>query len=162
MGEPFWLDAEQIIEQNQALVEETGEPFFLRNEGGLHSATVAPINYYHYSNERDLIVLACVLMRAIAQNHPFEQGNKRTAFVAAAAFLLINGIVFDPPDISTPVADLLLEFIDTHMDLPPFVDRFRQLVPDWQYGHAATDNTVPAEDYLAHLWFQISRDASDK
>jgi death-on-curing protein len=44
-----------------------------------------------------VISLAVVLMLAIARDHPFMQGNKRTALVAAINLLERSGYVFDMP-----------------------------------------------------------------
>ena len=40
----------------------------------------------------DLIAEASALWESLSQNHPFIDGNKRTAFVATYTFLAINGI----------------------------------------------------------------------
>ena len=42
--------------------------------------------------------LGAVYAIAIARNHPFVDGNKRTAFMAMATFLALNGLTFEPPD----------------------------------------------------------------
>jgi death-on-curing protein len=42
--------------------------------------------------------LAGYLLHGIGQNHPFEQGNKRTAMSAATIFLMLNGFTFAAPD----------------------------------------------------------------
>ncbi len=43
------------------------------------------------SGERDVVRLATTLLYGVAKNHAFEQGNKRTATVAALVFLEVNG-----------------------------------------------------------------------
>lgn len=57
----------------------------------LDSATNRPKNHYVYDGVTDVLRLAVILLFAICRNHPFRQGNKRTGFVAAVNFLLING-----------------------------------------------------------------------
>ena len=49
-----------------------------------------PQNAFAYGEE-DIVVLAVRLLAGLAQAHAFEQGNKRTAFVAMNEFLMING-----------------------------------------------------------------------
>jgi death-on-curing protein len=49
----------------------------------LDSALSKPRNHYHYSGEEDVLVLAVTMMAGIVQNHRFEQGKKRTDFLAA-------------------------------------------------------------------------------
>lgn len=69
----------------------------MRDSGLLESAIAKPLNHWAYG-EDDIVVLAVKLLLGIAQNHPFEQGNKRTAFTAAATFLEMNGYELDAPD----------------------------------------------------------------
>ena len=51
-----------------------------------------PLNKHAYG-EQDLCVLAVAYAFGIARNHPFADGNKRTAWVMARLFLQLNGIV---------------------------------------------------------------------
>jgi death on curing protein len=68
----------------------------VRDFGLLESALFRPQTGY-YSN---LIDEAAALWESLAQNHPFIDGNKRTAFAVTYTFLAINGriIVVDPLD----------------------------------------------------------------
>jgi death-on-curing protein len=91
VSEPIWLSIEEVIETNKDVVARTGEPFLILNRGVLESAVASPANRYHYGRERDIVTLAVGLLFSLARNHPFEQGNKRTAFVSALTFLEING-----------------------------------------------------------------------
>lgn len=90
-SEPLFPEVEDLIEFNRAEVAETGENFALLNRGLLESAVMVPQNLYHYGHEEDVLALACSLMVAVARNHPFEQGNKRTAFDAGMMLLELNG-----------------------------------------------------------------------
>ncbi len=63
----------------------------LRDEGMLESALARPEQKHHYG-ENDLFVLAAAYLFGIAKNHPFMDGNKRIAFVAADTFLYFNGL----------------------------------------------------------------------
>jgi len=49
-----------------------------------------PQNAFAYGEE-NIVVLAVRLLAGLAQAHAFEQGNKRTSFVAMNEFLMING-----------------------------------------------------------------------
>ena len=62
----------------------------VRDAGLLESALQRPRNLAGYS-EPDAAELAASLAYGLARNHPFVDGNKRTAFVAAATFLESNG-----------------------------------------------------------------------
>ena len=90
-SEPRWLTAETAIAFNRALVAETGEPHFVRDNGLLESACARPQNMWVYGGVEDILVLASALAFGIALNHPFEQGNKRTGFACAIDFLETNG-----------------------------------------------------------------------
>ena len=89
-NEPLWLPIEAVIEYNRLEVEATGEHHFVRDLGLLESALARPLNAFAYGEE-DIVVLGVRLMAGIAQAHAFEQGNKRTAFVALRLFLHPNG-----------------------------------------------------------------------
>lgn len=62
----------------------------LRDEGMLESALARPLQKHHYGTD-DLPELSAAYLFGIAKNHPFVDGNKRTAFVAADLFLYFNG-----------------------------------------------------------------------
>ena len=93
MSGPVWLPIEVVIRINEDCVTETAEPFFLRDRNLLESALARPPNHYAYGEE-DVFNLATTLIFGIAKNHPFAQGNKRTAFLTAVLFLERNGYVF--------------------------------------------------------------------
>ena len=67
----------------------------LWDAGKLASALQRPVNLWHYDGEDDAVVLAVSLLLAIARSHSFEQGNKRTGFLAALFFLNANGFIVD-------------------------------------------------------------------
>lgn len=105
-NEPQWLPPEHLIELNRELVALTGEPHGLRELGLLESAAAKPINHFHYGEE-NTVALAITLLLGIARNHPFVQGNKRTALAAAEDFLHLNGYELAVPD-SEAFADLIV------------------------------------------------------
>jgi death on curing protein len=108
-NEPRWLTIDELIEFNRLAVEQTGEPFSIRDQSMLESAWAKPQNYWHYG-QRDVATLAAQLLLGIARDHPFEQGNKRTAFTAADAFLFLNGYSLDLKD-HTELAALIIQVI---------------------------------------------------
>ena len=57
----------------------------------LESAVHSPMNKKHYAKEEDVFQLAANLSEKIMKNHAFQDGNKRTALLAADMFLKING-----------------------------------------------------------------------
>ncbi len=105
-AEPIWLTESQVIRINQRLVEKTGEPHFLRDEDLLSSGLARAIHRWSYG-EQNIANLAGAVLLGIGRNHPFAQGNKRTAMVSAAAFLMMNGYTF-----AAPSGEILGQFIE--------------------------------------------------
>jgi death-on-curing protein len=90
-----WLDEAQVVALNEAVVARTGEGHHILNLDSLAGAVQAPLNKSYYGGETDLVVLAAVYIDHIGKAHAFEQGNKRTALLAAQAFLIENGAILD-------------------------------------------------------------------
>jgi death-on-curing protein len=89
-NDPRWLPIEVVIEINRTVVTRTGERHFLRDAGLLDSAMARPQNAFAYGEE-DIVALAVRLLAGLSQAHAFEQGNKRTSFIAMTEFLMIKG-----------------------------------------------------------------------
>ncbi len=66
----------------------------LQDENALEAALARPLNKAAYG-ETDTIKLAAAYLYGIARNHPFSDGNKRTAFLAAFTFLFVNGYLLE-------------------------------------------------------------------
>jgi death-on-curing protein len=93
MDQIVWLLEETVIAIHQRQVSEHGGIEALRDEGLLSSALARPQNLLAYAQPRpDLAALAAAYAYGIARDHPFVDGNKRTALVAARTFLLLNGV----------------------------------------------------------------------
>jgi death-on-curing protein len=78
------------------LLAEFGGLAGTRDEGLLESALARPHNVFHYGEDAGLFQLAASYCHGIVRNHPFIDGNKRTGFVVARVFLLLNGVRFSP------------------------------------------------------------------
>jgi death-on-curing protein len=85
-----WIAVETVLIFHDAQISEHGGASGLRDEGALMSALARAENLLAYG-EPDIFDLAAAYAKGIAQNHPFVDGNKRTAFVVSAAFLDLNG-----------------------------------------------------------------------
>jgi death on curing protein len=123
-NEPTWLTDSQVIEINQRLVAETGEPHFLRDAGLLSSALARPKNRWFY-DDYDIVNLAGSLLLGIGQNHPFEQGNKRTALAAAAVFLSLNGYTLVDVE---PLATFIAQSITGEISESVFMEALGQCI----------------------------------
>ena len=97
MNEPFWLTRQIIIAIHDEQLAIHGGASGLRDEGLLESALDRPRNKWSYENA-ELPELAAAYAFAIARNHPFVDGNKRTSFLALYTFLGVNGVDFDVPE----------------------------------------------------------------
>ena len=96
MNEPRWLTLDDIEDIHAEQLALFGGPAGIRDRGALESALGRPMNRWHYENA-DMAQLAAAYAFGIARNHPFVDGNKRTAFAALMVFLRLNGIPFAPP-----------------------------------------------------------------
>ncbi|WP_028813164.1 type II toxin-antitoxin system death-on-curing family toxin [Streptomyces flavidovirens] len=106
-----------------------GRPPELRAPGLLESAVHRPrARMFGVSAYDDVYEQAGALLHAIATNHPFVDGNKRTAWLAAAVFLAANGI--DTTDVVQDRAyDLVVSVAAGEMTEPAAVaDGLRALV----------------------------------
>lgn len=87
-----YLSAQDILILHALLVDETGGSHGIRDIGLLQSIEHKPKSSFV---EKELcpgvFLKAAILLEAIANYHIFVDGNKRTAFVAAAHFLAVNG-----------------------------------------------------------------------
>jgi len=89
--EPRWLTVADIIAINQDALTETQERHFVRDIRLLEGALARSRTRWHYEEEDDVLALAVALLFAITGAHAFEQGNKRTGYLAFLAFLNLNG-----------------------------------------------------------------------
>lgn len=89
--DPVWLDPRVIGAVHERLLAEHGGAVGVRDPGLLASALDRPRNRAAY-DEADLCALAAAYAAGIVRNHPFVDGNKRTAFMAAFIFLARNGL----------------------------------------------------------------------
>ena len=103
--EPIWLLRGFIIAVHERLIAEYGGSPGLRDEGLLESALARPMHPFHYGNP-SLTDLASSYAVGIAKNHAFIDGNKRTAFLAAAVFLGRNGLRLTASEAEATVAML--------------------------------------------------------
>jgi len=89
--EPVWLDSRLALAIHDRQLAEHGGPSGVRETGAFESALARPRNQWEYG-EDDLCALAAAYAFGVARNHPFTDGNKRTAWVLARAFLVLNQV----------------------------------------------------------------------
>lgn len=94
MTAPKWLSREAVeIMHREQLAEHGGLPG-LKDDNALEAALARPLNKAAYGEE-DIFTLAAAYLYGIVRNHPFSDGNKRTGFLAAFTFLMINGYLIE-------------------------------------------------------------------
>ena len=92
-----WIDPGVIRAVHEEQLAEHGGAAGVRDAGLLESALARPRNLAHYG-QPDACELAASYAFGLARNHPFIDGNKRTAFVACELFLVLNGCSLTAPD----------------------------------------------------------------
>ena len=90
MSNWIWLDIAVIYAVHDEQLAEHGGSAGVRDAGLLESALAKPQNLAAYGHP-DVIALAASYGFGIARNHPFIDGNKRTALVSVELFLDLNG-----------------------------------------------------------------------
>lgn len=126
-NEPVWLDVPEAIAIHDRQLAEHGGGVGVRAMEMLESALGRPRNQWTYG-EDDRCALAAAYAFGVARNHPFVDGNKRTAWVLARLFLALNGVRIDfaPEDaIRTVLALAAGELSEEEM-----ADWFRQHVSE--------------------------------
>lgn len=91
MKDWIWIASDVAAAIHDRQLAEHGGPAGLRNPDGLESALAPPRNLAVYGNP-DGPALGAAYAFAIARNHPFVDGNKRTAWILCRLFLRLNGL----------------------------------------------------------------------
>ena len=91
MSRWVWLDPAVLRAVHEEQLAEHGGASGTRDAGLFESALARPENLAAYGAP-DAAALAAAYGWGLARNHPFVDGNKRTAFVATELFLMLNGL----------------------------------------------------------------------
>ena len=100
-----WVNPSVVAAIHDEQIAEHGGASGLRDTGLLDSALARPLNLSAYG-EPDIAALAAAYAFGIVKNHPFVDGNKRTAFVVLRTFLLLNG-----SDLSAQLAERVVKML---------------------------------------------------
>lgn len=98
------MELEGALAAHAEQLAEHGGAEGIRNVGALESALARPLNLAAYG-QPDVAALAAAYAFGVARNHPFVDGNKRTAAVVSVGFLFLNGFSFGATE-----ADLAVHF----------------------------------------------------
>jgi|CXWL01.1.fsa_nt_gi death-on-curing protein len=86
-----WLRVDAVLAMHKRQIAEHGGDDGVRDIGLLESAMARAQNIATYEPDADIARLAAAYGFGIAKNHPFVDGNKRTALVATRTFIILNG-----------------------------------------------------------------------
>jgi death-on-curing protein len=104
-----WLEKALVLSIHERQVAEHGGSAGVRDQGLLEFALARPQQLHAYGDPApDLADLAAAIAFGLARNHPFVDGNKRTAHVAYRTFLALNSAEFVATDEEKYVAMLAL------------------------------------------------------
>ena len=95
MTEPRWVDRTALLAIHLDQIREHGGLQGVRDETALDSALNRARQKWHYGETPDVPILAAAYAFGLSPNHPFRDGNKRTAFLAMIVFLGLNGWDFE-------------------------------------------------------------------
>jgi death on curing protein len=91
MDELFWLDERIVRAMHSDQIAQYGGSAGIRDKNLLSASLARPQHLLAYGESPIIFDLAAAYGYGLAKNHPFVDGNKRTAFVAMATFLELNG-----------------------------------------------------------------------
>jgi death-on-curing protein len=96
--EPRWVPRLVVEAIHFDQLREHGGLTGLRDEGALEAALARPRHKWVYRRKADLAALAAAYGYGLAHGHPFQDGNKRVAFLTMLVFLELNGRHFAAPE----------------------------------------------------------------
>ena len=111
----MWLRQDVVLALHDEQIAEHGGLSGIRDLALVESALGRTLNLAAYGNP-DAADLAAAYAFGLARNHPFSDGNKRTAAVVALTFLLLNGVQFEITEAELVVMILALAAGDLSED----------------------------------------------
>ncbi len=88
----LYLNVQQVVRLHELVIQQTGGSIAVLDVALLESAVAQPaMACFGQEAHPNLASKAAAYLFHLCKNHPFEDGNKRTAYVAAEVFLMLNG-----------------------------------------------------------------------
>jgi death on curing protein len=125
----IWLDGQVLLAVHDEQLAEHGGQAGVRDMALFDSALARAQQVAAYG-EPDVAALAAAYGYGISRNHPFLDGNKRTAFVAVELFLMLNGYRLAATDVDCVLT--MLDVASGQITEPEFAA--------WIQKHLAVDN----------------------
>lgn len=122
--EPVFLSVEDVLRFHAKALQEYGGAEGIRDPGGLESAVGAVEQFACYASDIDLFDITAAYAFYIAEKQAFLEGNKRTAWATANAFLEVNGLntSYD----NNLIYDCLLAIAEHRLDRHGFAEILRE------------------------------------
>lgn len=102
-----WIDSDALFVAHDEAVDKFGGGHGVRDKGLIISALHRPQQLAYYNEDADMAELAAAYLHGIMKNHGFMDGNKRSGYLAAKGFLLLNGCTLNAT--ATETFNMLLE-----------------------------------------------------
>ena len=99
MKEPKWILNDIVSAIHSMLIAEHGGSDGIRDDELLDSALNRAKQKFNYDQDCRMSDLAAAYSVGLAKNHPFVDGNKRTAFTIGVLFIELNGYTFSATEI---------------------------------------------------------------
>ena len=128
-AEPVWLDRWVRIAVHERLLAEHGGARGIRDRDLLDSALARSRQIHAYEPAASLFDLAAATAEGIVRNHPFADGNKRAAFMAAYVFLARNGL--DPVMSEAEAVTMMLGLAAGEIDRTAFATWLAETCREW-------------------------------
>jgi len=120
-----YLRPEDMLQIHSFIIDETGGSHGVRDTGLIQSAAQAPKQSFGGEDAYpDVFKKAAVYLHRIIMNHPFVDGNKRTAITAATIFLEQNGYRFTAPE--GELENFALKVVEDKLDIDQIADWLEQ------------------------------------
>lgn len=124
-AEPSWIKSDFAILAHDVVVSEIGGSLGIRDVNMLESALGKAQNTFYYGSD-DIFEVAAAYAEGISRNHPFIDGNKRTAFVVAGMFLEQNGYMIDEKK-ALLLEDSIIDLAQGKIDSYTFAQELKQV-----------------------------------
>ena len=127
---PDFLMVEEVLELHEEALDAFGGSAGVRDQGLLASAVATPqASFGGEFLHRDLFAMAAAYAFHLCKNHPFVDGNKRTAFYATLVFLERNGVAAPDEAGGERLADALIAIAEDRLGKDELRALLRTLVP---------------------------------
>jgi death-on-curing protein len=126
MEEPRWVDENVVLAIHVMQLAEHGGIEGVRDEGLLSSALSQPKGRFFYGQDADIAAIAAAYAFALAKNHAFNDGNKRTAAVVCETFIRLNKFSLKATDEQLYVA--ILQLAEGTLDEEGFANWLREFL----------------------------------